>query len=176
MATNRNLNGKQWEATSDLSSELETQEFLYGLVRVLKPMVSVETGCYRGEATLAMATALSENGLGKLYTCDIDHGMCDLVYSMVCDLPGHPAHVWKMDSVKMLSGIQDVDFAFIDGGSDRTAEMEALNLSSHAYVVLHDANNPDYKFPRKWSAEFGCKLNVLRFPTPLGLAVFEVKR
>lgn len=169
----RSLNGKNWTAAASNSSELETQEFLYGLVRVLKPEVCVETGCFQGEASAQIALALDYNGHGHLYTCDVDPQAVVKVSAIVEKLP---ATVYCRDSVEMLRRIPEVDFAFIDGGSNRTAEMEALQLSSHAYVVLHDANNPDYLFPRKWSKEFAKSLQILRFPHPLGLAVFEVKR
>jgi predicted O-methyltransferase YrrM len=43
---------------------------LHGLVRALKPQVCVEIGPARGKSACYIATALKENGSGKLYSID----------------------------------------------------------------------------------------------------------
>lgn len=52
----------------NMGVEAEVAEFLYALVRVLKPKVVVESGTGRGYASLALATALAANGDGVLHT------------------------------------------------------------------------------------------------------------
>ena len=38
----------RWEVHDGTASEIEMTDFLYGLVRMLKPKLIVETGTYRG--------------------------------------------------------------------------------------------------------------------------------
>lgn len=154
----RRLGDKVWECQDSLSSEVETQEFLYGLVRLLKPAVVVETGCYHGEASLVIASALRMNGHGHLYTCDI---LSRMAIETAEKLSGYPATVVCMDACEMLMGIQNVDLAFIDGSAERTKEMLALN--NPRFVVLHDAANPDYRTPTHWKR--------IDIPCPLGVAL-----
>jgi len=52
--------------------ELETAEFLWGLVRLLKPAKILETGTYTGISALYMAQALRDNGFGRLITLEIE--------------------------------------------------------------------------------------------------------
>ena len=50
--------------------ELEVGEFLYGLVRTMKPDRVLETGTHTGIAASYIAAALKENGFGKLDTIE----------------------------------------------------------------------------------------------------------
>jgi predicted O-methyltransferase YrrM len=51
-------------------TEIETTELLYGLVRSFKPKLILETGTYKGLATVAMAKGCKENGFGKVVTVE----------------------------------------------------------------------------------------------------------
>lgn len=167
MLITRELNGRQWTYSSPESSESETQEFLYGLVRLVKPAVAVETGCHYGDASFAIGLALHHNKIGMLHTCDTNP---DYVERARKETRWLPVTVHEKKAIEMLGEIRNVDFAFIDGGIMRLAELKALDVSPGAYVVLHDANNPLYYEPAMrlgWTA--------IRFHTPLGLALFEVK-
>ena len=48
-----------------------TQEYLYDVVRWLKPDVVVETGVYRGLSSAFMLAAMRENGRGRLFSIDL---------------------------------------------------------------------------------------------------------
>lgn len=52
--------------------EVEVGEFLHGLVRMIKPEAILETGTHKGIAASYMATALKENGFGKLTTIEYE--------------------------------------------------------------------------------------------------------
>lgn len=54
------------------SLETEVGEFLYGLVRMVKPEKILETGSYHGISTSYMADALKKNGFGKLTTLEYE--------------------------------------------------------------------------------------------------------
>lgn len=167
----RFLNGREWSYQNKLSSELETAEFMRGLVRLLKPRLVVETGCYMGEMSHAIGSALRLNGYGILKTCDIDPEMTRFTFELCQELP---VEVYGMNAGDMLRETPNVDLAYIDGSEFRSAEMAFLRLSPHAFVALHDANNEAYQPPAKWWRDGEC--NQIHFPTPLGLALYEVKR
>ena len=85
----------RWEVHDGTASEIEMTDFLYGLVRMLKPKLIVETGTYRGHAAMSMAEACLENSFGKVVSCDIENhnvfnplpDLCDLRISSSLDLP-----------------------------------------------------------------------------------------
>lgn len=52
--------------------EQEVGEFLYGLVRILKPNHVLETGTHKGIASSYMGSALKENTKGKLTTVEYE--------------------------------------------------------------------------------------------------------
>jgi predicted O-methyltransferase YrrM len=52
--------------------EAEVGEFLYGIVRLLKPAHILETGTYTGISSMYMAQALKDNGSGGLDTFEIE--------------------------------------------------------------------------------------------------------
>jgi len=63
--------GKLWAyAEGGGDSEVEMGELLYGLIRMLKPDLVVETGTYKGGATRYMARACKENDSGHVVTCE----------------------------------------------------------------------------------------------------------
>lgn len=59
-----------YSSFNDAGIEIETGEFLYGLVRLLKPMHILETGTHWGIGASYMASALKENGIGRLDTIE----------------------------------------------------------------------------------------------------------
>lgn len=54
------------------STEVEVSEYLYALVKLLKPDNILETGCYSGISAMYMGQALKENGRGSITTLEID--------------------------------------------------------------------------------------------------------
>lgn len=128
-------------ADDEMASEHEVYDFLYGLVRLFKPKVILETGCYKGGATRAMARAAKENGIGEVWTCDTDIEKVESLDTFLLPIEARygDGEWFCKDKVK------DVDFAFIDSSGDRVAEVNALQLSPNAVVVLHDSNRPQYK-------------------------------
>jgi len=76
--------------------ESEVGEFLYGIVKVLKPEKILETGTYSGISSMYMAQGLKDNGFGHLTTVEyeITHknraeklwGNCGLSEFVTCKL------------------------------------------------------------------------------------------
>lgn len=61
----------QWFGDKLMSCEVETADFLYSLIRLVKPQSVLETGTFKGFSTVQMATALYLNGSGTLTTVDM---------------------------------------------------------------------------------------------------------
>jgi len=153
-------------AEDEWASEYEVYDFLYALVRLLKPKVILETGTYKGGATKAMAKAAFENGAGWVISCDTDESKCREAAEHVAGLPAGIRHC---DGLKAIKEGPCVDLAFIDSSGDRVAEVEALNLAPGGVVVLHDSNRPQYKKiweVRPWKS-------IWHIPTEQGITVFQ---
>ena len=124
----------RWEVHDGTASEIEMTDFLYGLVRMLKPKLIVETGTYRGHAAMSMAEACLENSFGKVVSCDIENhnvfnplpDLCDLRISSSLDLPElRTADLVYSDSLVPL----------------RPKEYELVKPG--CVFVVHDTNNAD---------------------------------
>jgi len=62
---------KLYSMWDDGGTEVEVGEFLYGMIRVLKPKNVLETGLYHGISASYMAQAIKDNGVGKLTSVEI---------------------------------------------------------------------------------------------------------
>lgn len=164
-AFEEHLDGKTWTAPDDMASEHETGEFIYGLLRLIKPHVSIETGCYRGDTSLQIAKAMKTNGLGRFLTCDTDKELCNIVENRIRQCQN--STVFNQRGVELCKAAPVVDFAFLDSSGDRHEEAQALNLSQGAIVILHDARRPVFAdvLSLGWKHLF--------IPTPRGIAIFQ---
>src|SRR3989344_486705 len=52
--------------------ECEVGEFLYGLIRCLKPTSILETGTYTGVSAMYMGEAVKDNSFGKVITLEFE--------------------------------------------------------------------------------------------------------
>lgn len=151
----------RYSAPDAMATEYEVADFMYGLVRLLKPEVLIETGCYRGDMSVVIGKALLANGSGCLYTCDTDPEMVNITENRVKNLP---VKVIQCTGHSLCNYTESVDLAFLDSSGDRFQEALALKMSDSGVVVLHDAIRPydlESIFPR-----------VVSMPTPRGLKIF----
>ncbi len=158
---------------------------LYGLMRALKPQVSVETGTYRGYAACYMARAIQENNCGRLYCIDNfslqDH---------VCRY-GDPESHWHdnlvaagvRDWVVLLKGSskevkwpEKVDFVYIDGWHSYNTcmwEFEKATKLGATCICLDDTNS--IVGPRMVVDEIkkrGDPYDAIHLPNNCGLSIF----
>lgn len=153
-------------ADDEMASEHEVYDFLYGLVRLLKPAVVLETGSYKGGATRLMAQAAKDNGVGEIHTCDTNP---DMLEETLRSIYGLPATAILCSGLDLISVLDNIGLAFIDSSGDRVAEVQALNLAPGGVVVLHDAKRPQYqaiKNLRHWKA-------IWEIDTVQGITVFQ---
>lgn len=155
-------------APSIMAVEYETADFLYGLVRMLKPKVVLETGCGEGHSTFAMSRGVQANNLGHINTCDTEYSLVHAIASTVG--PIDDITCVRMEGVDLCRRISEVDLAFLDSSGDRVAECAALKLSPKGVVVLHDSKREQYRpiwTMRPWKT-------IWEIDTPRGLTVFAL--
>lgn len=121
----------------------EEGEFLYGLVRAIKPRFSVETGTHRGLSSCYIGQALKDNGGGQLLTCD----PVDLMQDAAIAAAGLSAQVIyrQVRGVDLTTHPSEIDFLFIDGFHGKTDVIDEFvtfrpRLSENAIVAFHDCD------------------------------------
>ncbi|MDX1430525.1 MAG: class I SAM-dependent methyltransferase, partial [Rhodothermales bacterium] len=100
-----------YRAIDEMAVELETAEFLFSLVRLLRPAIVLESGAGRGYSTLAIAGALERNGAGYLWSFEPDPEYRSIAEQRVAD----------MSCVSVISGdsrqhSDNVSLVFLDSG------------------------------------------------------------
>ena len=92
---------ERWEA------EPEVVVLLASIVKSIQPNYVVETGCYHGTTTKALAEALD---FGHLDTMDTDISSVTAATGLCCDLPVRVHHCSSLEFVPE----QPIGFAFLD--------------------------------------------------------------
>lgn len=155
-----------WVTPGSPTSELELWEFLYGLVRILKPEVVFESGCHLGYATRAMGLAVKDNEFGCVVSCDTDKGKVQQAKKKVEGLPVTIYEEPALGRVELLF----CDFLFCDSSYEsRMAEL--AKLKEGAVAVVHDTWQE--KQLREVTDLFR---NVIHFDTPRGFSMLKVSR
>lgn len=160
------LGERKWESADSLVSQEEVGDFLYGLVRLYKPLKVLETGCYKGAMTKRIGEALKKNGCGKLLSCDTDPSCLKEAFLRTTGLP---VDLYETTGEELCAREPGVWMAYLDSGGNRIKEALALRLRADALVVLHDSN-------RRGLQEIISKTGwaFVTIPDlPRGLAVFQ---
>jgi len=133
----------RWEipTDSDICTEVETLQLLFGFVRTLKPKVVVETGCNVGCASQVICMALQANGGGQLYTCDKDADCC---YATLTRCDAGSISVTQMGGLGLVQAVSHMaDLYWIDSSDEsRMAELHWIRDHGRrgAVVLTHDTN------------------------------------
>jgi len=171
---------KLWKSRDLQGSEIEVGECLAGIIRLTKPKVVVETGCYMGDSTIAMAKALKKNKFGKLYSCDTNAKLASKVRARIklLDLSKY-AEVFVMsgdDLIEKVNEIARIDFAFIDSSDEcaiREYEIELLvkYLFPRKMFAVHDTAPQHAGMVQVMDK---VHLPKIYFDTPRGLTLVEI--
>ena len=140
-----------WSMIDGWTAEAETLEFLYALVRLVKPGVCVETGAWHGHAAAAIGRALRENGVGVLYTVEFDAETAEVARRRL-------QHARLSDRVTLIQGSSldfdpppGIDFLLLDSTLEIRGE-EFLRflpkINKGAIVVFHNTG-PHHKVVRE---------------------------
>lgn len=124
-------------ATGQIAGSINLSDgiYLYLLVRAHKPKTIFEIGTWIGTSALFMAEAIKKNGVGHIYTCDIND-----FYSLS---PQYDSYITRInessdDALKRLPDAS-IDFFFADGTITRkTASLLRKKLSGESISVTHD--------------------------------------
>lgn len=124
----------------DEAASAEERLLLYSLVRITKPRVCLEIGTHRGLSTLAIAKALSDNGLGIVHTVDPKDWGAEQNYQdfqLTPYIKYHQVEALEFD-------LDEIDFIFFDGlhGYEAVeAEIKRFipRLNEHGVALFHDA-------------------------------------
>lgn len=125
-----------------ISAEMELIDFLYFLVRLLKPELVVECGSHVGLSSYALGRAVQDNRHGEVITSDIN---AEYVRRAKDRCTGLPVDVRHCSSFEL--PIEDADFLFIDFGDPCSpqpdiARLEALKMAKPgALVTVHDTRH-----------------------------------
>lgn len=194
------VTNSSYTAADDGGIECETGEFLYGLVRLLKPKAIFESGTYTGISSMYMAQALKDNNIpnSEIVTCEIDNHHKIRAERLWQQVGVSQYIVCKLVPSLGLSPIAEFDLLFLDSEPQiRFAEVIKMfpYLKEGGYILIHDLFghlgqggpiNPDHPEIPNWP--FGTiseeiktwlkedKLRVISLPAPRGLVLFYKTR
>lgn len=195
-----NENEKSYSSFNDAGVESEVGEFLYAMVRMLKPARVLETGTHHGVSAIYMGLALEHNHGGILDTIEFSEINCEIARRNIKrmqflnrEVQQHMMSSFDFTPIdSIVSGLQYYKLMFLDTEPQiRFAEFLKFNqyLEKGGYLFIHDCPrtlcqgnyNPDH--PEWKSFPFGDipqemreivkrEYKVIHFPTPRGLTGF----
>jgi predicted O-methyltransferase YrrM len=167
----------RWTCYDDMATEIEVLDFLYALVVMLKPVTTLETGCYHGHATEQLARGIRENGFGDLWTCDMGSEEIRITEQRMRDKNLIHFTAFQCGGLELIERMpREVNFAFLDSGPDeiRTNELRALypKLAPGGVVAIHDTGVHGF-LREKYLAPVVAELDLqaICFDTPRGLTL-----
>lgn len=139
LAAEAKLTGHGYQCWDEIAVEVETGEFLYGLVRAAKPKLIVESGTGKGYATRYLAAAAAANGHGEIVTFEVHQGLRADAADLFAGMPVTVAAGVGADA----PGLKP-DLVFCDCVSDqRDRDIRYwLTHPGRPLVVIHDAKRP----------------------------------
>ena len=163
----------QYDMVEGRGVEQEVGALLYGLVRMTKPRICIETGTLVGDSAEWIGRALRDNGFGRLITCDIDPERIEPAIERLKELP---VDVKQMHGQDLLDGSGMMDFVHIDSGDPQCREKELMSLGDHnispgGLVCWHDACVSYENMYGSFAAARDWPHLVL--PSNVGVAIFQ---
>ena len=153
---------KNFTCVDDGGVEAETGEFLYGLVRRLKPQKILTTGTYTGISDLYIAQALKDNGFGVITALEFESFHITRAKELWNKMGvGHLIKSILTDSIKY-EPTEKYQFMFLDTELNlRYHELVKFYpfLDEGGYVLVHDIPrnlcqgdnvNPDHPEFKHW--------------------------
>lgn len=133
-----------WPNTFPTAIDEAAAGLLYNLVRLTRPEIAVEIGTAKGNSAIAIAQALEDNKIGKLYTIDpIEQALVKIAIRK-SGLSNRINYIIDY-STKIIPklGFKKIDFTFIDGWHDYENVLADFNLVKDlvpkgGIIVFHD--------------------------------------
>lgn len=183
-------NISSFSSFNDAGIEVETGEFFYGLVRLLKPDYILETGTHIGVSACYMGQALKDNGGGTLETYEFLPENYHQASQRI-DKMGLPMFVkTNLQDVATIETNKKYQLIFLDTEPQtRFAELIKFfpNLAEGGYLFIHDLHRHMHQIPNTehgFAWPYGVipqamtdlvisgKLRPMHFSTPRGLTGF----
>lgn len=167
-----------WQCFDEQSAEVEVLDFLYSLVRTLKPKLVIETGSFRGLSACYIGKALRDNKRGKLITCEVDPKYHDMTRELITKARLVEHVECLLASSLDLDISEPIDLLFSDSMPDiRMKEIDKFLplLSPTSLIAMHDVNSGFHSKLRSaiLQKDKDRKLSVVMLPTPRGLALCQ---
>jgi len=164
-----------WSMLDEWTPEIETLEFLYAFIRLVKPRVCVETGTWRGFTAVAIGQALKHNGRGHLWSLEqqADIGLRARQFLQLCELQ-QQVNIVETASFNFKPQ-EPIEVLMLDADiSIRIQEFQYFKpyLAPQAWVIIHDAAHATVNQGIQQLVETQ-QLTQLYLPTPRGLALCQ---
>ena len=161
----------------------EECDFLYGLVRILRPVNVLETGTNIGVSASAICLGLRDNGTGHLTTIEHDSTVAEVARRKLSGMGFSNVTVFN-GRVSEYTPQGKLDFLWLDTELDqRFAELVRFydDMNPGAIACIHDIWELDFdqfgKMPEELRLMIRCgDLRVITFKTPHGVTVFQKRR
>jgi len=178
---------------NDAGTEVEVSEWLYAMVKMIKPDLVLETGTHVGVSSTYIAKALQDNNRGRLITFEIideHYASAPLLFADVGVT--HLIDHHKLDAQKFDPTGLSFDILFLDSEPNLRFD-EFLKfwpfLRDGGFIIIHDLNesighsdnvhNGMYDWPygdfrdKIGSFILSHQVQTIAFPTPRGLTMFQ---
>jgi predicted O-methyltransferase YrrM len=137
----REIPSRLWSRFDSVTAESEVIDFIFSLVRLIKPVRALETGTWLGLTAIAIGKAMKQNGFGYLTSIEIDPEAQATAAKNIVDAGVHEQvtshHASTLDFP--FEGI--FDFAYFDTSIDiRQSEFARIfpNLAQGATIVIQN--------------------------------------
>lgn len=160
-----------WTEIDDVAAEVEMGEMLYGLIRMLKPKLVVETGTYKGLTSEMIVKALVENEHGMLVTCDIAASpeVGENLFSGYLNKRGYFRQCSSLD----LPELREADFVFSDSDQNLRQQEYALVKPGCVFVVHDTARSYTANTNQHWLGDWVHSEGGLTFNAGRGFGILQ---
>lgn len=180
----------KYSAFNDAGLECETGEFMYGMMRILKPNNVLETGTHFGVGASYMGMGLQDNGFGHLDTIEFLPEIHTVAKRRIVRLGLDSQVTCHFGDVAKFEPSCKYDFILLDT-EPQTRFAELLKfypaLNEGGYLFIHDLHPHMHQIPNEehgFAWPYGLipkamaelvksgKLRPMHFKTPRGLTGF----
>jgi predicted O-methyltransferase YrrM len=155
---NNKNNFEKFHCIEGSSIEIEYLELIRSFIFATKPEQVLETGPYMGYSTIALASALKENGFGSLTSIEIDSNFIEKTRQNLIKFdPSLEVDLINLNSLDAIPNInKKFSFVLLDSGSNskqlnlRIKELKILldlnMLLEDCIIFIHDTSRFDERF------------------------------
>jgi len=164
-----------WSMFDAWTAETEVLDFLYALVHMVKPRSVIETGTWLGRSTIAIASALRDNGFGQVTSIELNPEAADVARRNVEESGLVRLVSLHVGSVVEFEPACKYDFAFFDTGVANEFERLLPHLEAGALILCQNVGREPGATADaiKRLADAGI-LHGLSFDTPRGLFIAKL--